>query len=413
VTSATRSTLTLLWLSVPLGACGSGTGEDLRGPLRVEREERGDTTIVRTLRGSVWGDTATLVAEVVIGELDGAPAYVFGQIAGLELDPVGRLLVVDQSERELRIFDTGGTHLLTVGRRGSGPGEFQRPDYVRATRDGRIVVRDQPFRFSVFSHDGTHLSSWLLGTGYSTSDPFFLDPQDRVLNPSSFDHLVRYELDGRSLDTIPIPRGGYTPPQLEVVGDRMRATYSIPFMPREWWRLTSDGRTLFGMTGRYALDRWEPSGRIFRIERHVEPVAVQPAEGDQAHEQITLNIRRNNAPGWRWNGPGIPAVKPPIRGVFPGRDGSIWVIRSVHAVERPDPDYEPERGNSFPTEWYEPQVADVFDAGGNYLGPVKLPENLRLYPMPVFTTEGVVASATHEIGYHQIVRYRLVKPGAH
>ena len=37
------------------------------GPWKAERLKRGDTTVVRTVSGSVWGDKVTLVEEVRIG----------------------------------------------------------------------------------------------------------------------------------------------------------------------------------------------------------------------------------------------------------------------------------------------------------------------------------------------------------
>ena len=43
----------------------------------------GDTIVVRTRGGSVWGDTAELVADVTIGTFEGADEYMFGQVRSL------------------------------------------------------------------------------------------------------------------------------------------------------------------------------------------------------------------------------------------------------------------------------------------------------------------------------------------
>src|SRR5690606_37595101 len=108
----------------------------------------------------------------------------FGSIRGIEVDPTGRILVVDGQARQLRIFSPAGEHVQTIGRSGDGPGEFRSPDHVRVARDGRLVVRDQPARFSVFSADGAYVGGWPLGARFATSAPFYLDPEDRVLNPT-------------------------------------------------------------------------------------------------------------------------------------------------------------------------------------------------------------------------------------
>ena len=59
-----------------LAACAPDSSPP--GP-SVEVETIGDTTIVRTLSGSVWNTEATLVPEVSIGELDGPEEYLFRQ----------------------------------------------------------------------------------------------------------------------------------------------------------------------------------------------------------------------------------------------------------------------------------------------------------------------------------------------
>ena len=61
-------------------ACGPITdSQDATGPV-VETETIGDTTVVRTVSGSVWEGDATLVPETSVGELDGPEEYLFGSV---------------------------------------------------------------------------------------------------------------------------------------------------------------------------------------------------------------------------------------------------------------------------------------------------------------------------------------------
>ena len=76
-----------------------------------------DTVVVRTLGGSAWGDTADLIADLTIGELEGPAEYSFGQVLSLAVAP-------------------DGTYLATFGRAGGGPGEYGRPDA------GLVVLSD-------------------------------------------------------------------------------------------------------------------------------------------------------------------------------------------------------------------------------------------------------------------------------
>jgi hypothetical protein len=172
--------------------------------------------VVRTLEGSVWGDSATLAPELAVGELDGDPAYMFGQIRDLDVMEDGSVVVVDQQAHQVRIFTAEGRHARSFGQAGDGPGEFSRPDHVRVMPDGRILVRDAPSRFSLFSSEGEYVGGWPLQAGFYPNAPFFVDREGRVLNPTHSDRLVWYGPEEERLYTIPPPSRGFTVPRLEV-----------------------------------------------------------------------------------------------------------------------------------------------------------------------------------------------------
>jgi len=403
--------ITLFTVGLISGGCGAYTEADVRGPWMAEHEQRGDTAVVRTLYGSVWGDTMRLVPEVAIGVLDGPPEEIFGIIISLDVDTAGRLLVLDGQALEVRIYSGTGEHRLSFGRRGSGPGEFQGADQLRATADGRIVVRDQPAgRFSVFSGAGEYLDGRLRASNltYYTNHLFYLDGAGRVVNPSLIGHLVVYDTDGRSADTIPVPTTGYRAQRLEVAVQGGQATYSIPFMPEEHWTMTRDGSLLIGVSDSYSVERRNPDGSVLRIERRVEPAPVTKEEAEQARDRLTQAIRRTS-PDWRWQGAEIPSTKPFFRGLQAGRDGTIWVFRDGPAIEEPNPQWDPAQ----PASGAEMRrrttfVADVYDADGRFLGPVTIPESMSwLFPHPVLSQDRVWAATIHEAGHPQVVRFRV------
>jgi hypothetical protein len=74
-----------------LCACSADAGNGDR----TERLVVGDTTIVRTLEGSVWGDSVALVEELSIGTLNGPPEYEFGQVQDVAVDANGGIYVFD------------------------------------------------------------------------------------------------------------------------------------------------------------------------------------------------------------------------------------------------------------------------------------------------------------------------------
>ncbi|TVP55872.1 MAG: 6-bladed beta-propeller, partial [Gemmatimonadales bacterium] len=408
-----------------LTGCGDERAPgDATGSWSSEEEQRGDTTIVRTFSGSVWGDTMTLVPELVIGELDGEAPYVFGLVTAIDVDSEGRIYVADRQAAEVRVFDRDGRFLRVIGSRGDGPGEYQQPDHLRITSNDEIVVRDQQGgRFVVFSTSGEYLRSWRLSGNFFTSQPFHLDAQDRIYNPDlrfdlpmeSPDRQILVQIDaatGQVLDTLLPPRTegepGWVELRIEDGGNRMVSRSNVPFIPTGTATLTPEGGTLRGLGSRYALHLERPDGSVLAIERAVEPVPVRPAEAAAARQRIEEGFRAQDA-SWRWNGPQIPAVKPPFRWAGVGRDGTLWVQRHTPAREIENPDHDPSNPSpSQPrTHWEEKNVMDVFDPEGRYLGPIEMPSGFSPQQGGVLTTDELVVMIPHELGYHQVARYRV------
>src|SRR5687767_14719586 len=96
-------------------ACARGDDED-DVPV-VERTTIGDTTVVRTISGGVWGDTARLVEELRIGALEGAQELTFGRVELLNPGPNGGIDVFDGQAVELRRFDSAGRFVRKISAR--------------------------------------------------------------------------------------------------------------------------------------------------------------------------------------------------------------------------------------------------------------------------------------------------------
>ena len=95
----TFTMLSALLLGLVTGACSSDDSPgDPRAWVAVQ-DTIGDTVVVRTVSGSVWGDTATLVPEVSIGMLEGPEEYSFGQVYSLALGHDGTILAVDRPDQ--------------------------------------------------------------------------------------------------------------------------------------------------------------------------------------------------------------------------------------------------------------------------------------------------------------------------
>jgi hypothetical protein len=88
-------------------------------------------------------------------ELEQSPQTPIVRVSGLALSRDGRLALADASESNVKLFDSRGRLLLTLGRNGSGPAEFQQPRFPRFGADGRLFVGDgQLNRITEFDSGG-------------------------------------------------------------------------------------------------------------------------------------------------------------------------------------------------------------------------------------------------------------------
>ena len=323
-------------MACALASCG--TGEAPSGPApAVVVETIGDTTVVRTLSGSVWGADATLVPEVSIGELDGPEEFLFGSIQSIAVDDDRNVYVFDQQAHNVRVFDAAGSYIETLGGRGEGPGEFGRAEAIALLPDGRLVVRDPGNqRIQVFGPGTGELDGWRYDVGgtYSNSPLHtdargrtFVETRDLSRTDGFFRHIIVIGPDGTHLDTLPEPSSPFESPMLvaERTSERGRATtYSpVPFNPVFQWTVHPSGHLLTGLPSRYRIDLPRGDG-VLRIERAVDPAPVGDEER-AAHRERTIRIMRDTDPNWSWNGPPIPDYKPSYQELLAGRDGRIWV----------------------------------------------------------------------------------------
>ena len=408
--------------TILLSACGGGPS-DATGGLEVVRDTIGDTVVVRTLSGSVWGAEALLEPEISIGALEGDPEYLFGQIVSLAVGSDGTIYVVDRQGPELRAYGPDGTYRATIGRPGEGPGELKGPDGGLAVlSDGRILVRDPGNgRIQVYSPEGEPLATWPLRGNFTTSTPFLQDFEDNVhvqvlLDPEADIAdwemgLARMGPDGAPGDTLRIPDADFDAPFLEARferdGGRSVSRTGVPFAPSEAWTLLPEGAFAHAISSDYRIAILR-TAQPLRIERVAASVPVTPGEASEEERRITRNMRSTD-PDWRWNGPPIPDTKPPFRSLFAGRDGRLWVMVSRPAVEVDDPSHDPSDPDSLEDRWKEPIAFDVFEPDGTYLGAVSAPLGFSPYPVPVFDGDSVWAVTTDELGVQRVVRFRVVR----
>ncbi len=411
----TRVHLTAIAAATSLAGVACGTDGVRTGP-SVEVETIADTTIVRTLSGSVWGAEAMLVPEVSIGELEGPDEYLFGRIWSLAVDDDRNVYVFDEQAQHVRVFDAGGTYMRTVGGRGEGPGEFSRAEAIAVLPDGRLAVRDPGnMRVQVFDPATGETDEWEYNSGnaYRAGLPLYTDVRGRTFlltsDQSRDDIVIVLGSDGTHLDTLPEPTMDYQRFTVRAEHTTEESSSSVtalvPFTHAFYWAVHPSGHFLTGLSSDYSIDLGRDEG-VLRIKRDYDPVPVSDGERDYERESLVRMIRFS-VPDWTWDGSRIPNHKPVFQELLAGRDSRIWVRLSTEGQRVENENYDPENPFSDPVIWRTPIRYDVFESDGTYLGVVVPPDEFSASPDPIIHDDHVWAVTRDDLGVERVVRYRI------
>lgn len=360
-----------------LSACGNGGDENDRGAWKPGQEWR-------------------LVPQATIGAVEGEGPDVFARIVDVELDPLGRVWIADGQQHQIRVFDSTGAHVRTIGGKGGGPEEFNGIAGMDWAADGTLWVLDGGnMRFAVYDTAGrfitTHrrdvnitVTPWSLG--FDSRGNLY----DRASVTSPVDQevkVVRFTPGLQPRDTFLVPP--FEEAMFEVVReqgrDRSINRVNVPFSADQQWRLDPEGFIWVAVTDQYRLTRYRFDGTVDRIvERPTQPRPVTPEQ----RKQILDNYRGFQRSGGRIDESRIPKTHPVIMHFFITDDGYLWVV--------------PFRGTP---------VMDVFGPDGGYLGEVSVPRPLQPLPAPTVRGDRMASVVLNADGVESVVLMRIEKPG--
>lgn len=283
-------------------------------------------------------------------------------------------VVVANGGTELRFYDPAGKRLATFGRKGGGPGEFERITRLAVVRGDTVLVFDGgTARLTVVSPRATLVRSISFATGRrrfvgAFPGPTLLvsatgggGPQESGLYRDTAAYLVTNRA-GDSLGVV----GRF--PGREIILDiqtknKQITSVNISGLPfgREGLVGVADSGVVVAPMDRYELFRYDQSGRLRQVIRRAfrpEPptaadldrlVAVETAGLPAGQENIREARRASYAKA------PLPKAKPPYDAVV-ARGSELWV-RDYHGLHPRDQ----------PSRW------SVFDAGGGWLTTVDTP----------------------------------------
>lgn len=365
--------------------------------------------------GQVEWERWVLVPDLRIGAFDGSN-QALSQVGGLAVAGDGTMYVTQPAERLVRVYDPSGRFLRTIGREGSGPGEFRSIGSIGIRSDTLWISDTVQYRLTLFSRAGEPLDvlaiNGVMIPGVST----------RPTPPSVLAHdgtlLARPLTSGRDdLSAVPIVRmdrnGGmiemfgtlrHEPPIVLEMGSGRRRIVElrVPPVPQGglWSMSPVDGSIIVvdrpaadaAARGRFRVERLRSAAdTVFSREYLYTPRRIPASFADslvQSGEPPEVSpVSRNEYARMLRDALRFPEFEPPISALVAGRDGTIWIRRERLGVAE--------------------VVWNVLDEAGEMIAYLRLPVNLRILAAQRDRVWGV---ETDELDVPYLVRF-TVEPG--
>jgi hypothetical protein len=360
-----------------VAAAGCGEGGGWQGTVT----DSAGIEVVMNPETGLWSDADrwSVEQEMVIGTAAGEPEYQFARIAGIDVDPDGRIYVIDQQAQDIRVFSPEGEYVTSMGQAGSGPGELsQAAGPVFVWGDTVIVPDAMQQRITLYTAAGEAAGTrplpmtggipvkWMEAPNHDLVQQAMVMafPGQENVEPKNL--LVRRSPTGEVLDTL------YQMP----IGRSVSFSGNTPsikmFESEPMWTLGPEGQLYTGVNSEYSLRVHGSDGEIVRIVR--KPFERRPiSDGDQAE------FRRIVEELWQDQGMPPQAMEvmsqalsfaefyPAYANILGGPDGSLWVQR----IQTPEEIRE--QGGNFDIQDLGSSTWEVFNGQGQLLGTLEMP----------------------------------------
>ncbi|MGB7296852.1 MAG: 6-bladed beta-propeller [Candidatus Aminicenantales bacterium] len=326
------------------------------------------------------GDVLDLDEDLSIGASDGEDEYIFSRIGGMDVDDEGNIYAIDSSSAHVRVFDSRGQFLRTIGTKGQGPGEFQMPGFVQATSHGEIAVFDFPTqRLVFFSPDGTYLRQVSAARMRYPVMPIRLDSRGNTVGfqvtappPIGGQEIAKYGSDFEPLFTIA---------REEPEKDRKERQFDLA-KPGVFCAVSPNDTIVWGNSAAYELNVLSPEGKPIRtIQKRHDRLPMTAEYREKYEKELSGLVAR----GVKLN---FPDRFPAFLDVSVDEKEWLWV-RTYDQVEGGD--------NTF--------FFDVFDAEGRYLA--RVPIRVNLNQKSVWKNNALYTIETGEEGFQTIKRFNV------
>lgn len=232
--------------------------------------------VVKNPENPVYGKIKLdLVEDLSIGNEENEN-YMFYSLTSLAVDDKGNIYVLDFGNCRVQKFDNKGNYIKTIGRKGQGPGEFERPERIFVDKKNIYVLEFT--KMHIFDLEGNFLRT--IKTGFFVDS--FIMGNKKILAFTSLirqnkqiDAIILLNLKGRIIKEIV-----NFPTPLRLIRKRgiIFMAYN-PYQPKLYFSLLKGGKGVYGYSSKYKLFVINSEGKIeFIFEKAESPSRITRKE---------------------------------------------------------------------------------------------------------------------------------------
>ena len=334
-----------------------------------------------------------------IGAAESTEPYQLHRVTGATRLNDGRVLIVNAGTQELRFFDEQGEFLKSVGRQGSGPGEFQFPQLGPSRSGDTIWVFDRSQRLVLLDTAGRHLTTITpdarIATPIGVIDGKVLTSDGSArARPDTPEGMMANDLTYELVDPFSASREVIAQVEgIDLFLHNLDGNFGFTVVPFDVSPSAGVGRDRFYITpGKTPEIRaYDTVGQLREIFRVLEP--PRPLEQGQFDQVVNAAVARVTDQAQaaelrrRYGSMPKPATIPFYQTLIVDGEDHLWL--------------ESYRSNDqLPRQWY------VFNTEGILLGRVEMPHGVQVTEIGLDYVLGTTRGADD---VEQVVKHRLMR----
>ncbi len=235
------------------------------------KQENGITVVSNPKTPAPPPDTPVklvLKEDFTIGVKEGDEKYMFLSARDIDVDDAGNIYVLDTKAAHIKVFDENGTFVKTIGKKGEGPGEAERPRFLQITLQEEIMVCDASSgRILFFDMSGKFLRKISIA-----KFTMFMNPKRDLRGNTVGSYMVFSDQPVQELKKFNEEMESIL--VINTLKMLKRPRIDARF-PRQYWQINKDGSIIWGVNTRYELQVINPDGKVTKkIIKDYDPVSI-------------------------------------------------------------------------------------------------------------------------------------------